>query len=977
MLEIPKKFRLVFSTVTVIVFILSLVAPYILSASAADPNVIWGQVTDALSGIPIENATIAVWELNTVRNEEFFTLKTITQTGMNGSYTFSFEKTFNGRIYAYYDDPVSLGYDYLPKFQNVSLEMGDGQEINLSFNLVPAASVLFEGDIRFVDSPNQYSSYNMMIILGNEPIALKESVLSYGTTTDSHNRFLNVDQNLVIVPANTNQSIEVTSFNYAGNHSFLVGDPKLSNLSKGEKISINIDKFVLICNLKFTNDTIRFAEERVDETEKDFFVQAEKQDLEEAVSFIESAQEKISKGFYTEGYADLREAYIKATFILEKIPFMYSEAQTATMIIVIFLALTSTCLSYFFVDHWIKKSVGILFFYTVLLVILSYVFTGFQIIETQSLLIAISQAIFIAFTVAFVLPRLLPNTTTAIFSMAKNNIKRRKTRFMLTLIPIIVLIMGFVALTSFSTQYGFRSTVVETTEPNLRNLLIRNPLPEIPSIDGRSQIVFTFNPLQVSDFDWIKKKPDAVMVAPKVENYPSRTTVATLSTSSRQLQIFGILGILPSAEATITDFSSILVEGRYLRDDEEDGLLMSVDAARALNIQVGDSLELKTTYSSVEVELIGLLDDHGLEKCVDLDGSPLIPKKLVIEIQDGELITANIEVCEPSEVVIINWFTTSRLFSAVSDSTLISRIDVFVEESVDILQFSREIALERDYWVWTTVGGEMHLMALTYYLETKGASVFIPWIIVILNVIITMINAIYERRRDVAILSSVGLNPTHITSLFGAEASMIGIIGGGIGYLLGLSLYKPMAVLSANIMVRQKISAVWAMASLGIAVAAGLIGAFMALRFSVVITPSLLRKWKAKEKQSEDEWVFEIPVKVNQEQIESLLEYVDDRLQGYNSQYDLLVDKTKRDDAQTSETMMKIISFTCTRSGQGSENFVSHNKIIASKMKQDENYLLRLVCDASEEDKAYLIARFVRWLFVECSAIKKQRNPKT
>ncbi|MCJ7635593.1 hypothetical protein MUP77_24785, partial [Candidatus Bathyarchaeota archaeon] len=505
-----------------------------------------------------------------------------------------------------------------------------------------------------------------------------------------------------------------------------------------------------------------FAEKLVDELEqKDFYVQAEKVDLDKAFALIESAEKKLIQNLYAESYADLRESYTKAVYILSKIPPMYTEARTSTIFIIIFLSLTATALSHFFFEHWARKVLGIGLFYSIFLIVFFYVYAGCRIVPISSFLIAASLSTLISLII-FILPQIYPTTAVTLLSLAKNNLKRRWVRFILTVIPIMALVMGFVALTSFSTQYGFTSTIVGTAKSQSESMLIRQPLPEIPLIDAGTRIAVTFNPLETSAVDWLKMKAEVTLVAPKVENYPSRDSLGSLSIADRQLRIFGILGIFPSAEAQATSFNNLLVEdqGRYLNDTEDNGIMISVEAAKILNVQIGEHLTLRTRYSTVEFTLIGLLDDRLLSRITDLDGSLIIPKKVVIEIQDGTLLKASIDPCETSEIVVINWQTAPRLLSPSSSLTFMSRIDTLAGGSLDILSFARKIALEQDYWVWVNAEGRINLMGLTHYLETKGTSVFIPWLIVIFNVIITMINAVYERRKEVLILSSVGLNPT-------------------------------------------------------------------------------------------------------------------------------------------------------------------------------------------------------------------------
>jgi ABC-type antimicrobial peptide transport system permease subunit len=58
----------------------------------------------------------------------------------------------------------------------------------------------------------------------------------------------------------------------------------------------------------------------------------------------------------------------------------------------------------------------------------------------------------------------------------------------------------------------------------------------------------------------------------------------------------------------------------------------------------------------------------------------------------------------------------------------------------------------------------------------------------------TMVMAVYERTREIGILKAVGASPANIRALFMAEASLIGLLGGVtgtiIGWLLGLGLNR-------------------------------------------------------------------------------------------------------------------------------------------------------------------------------------------
>jgi hypothetical protein len=71
---------------------------------------------------------------------------------------------------------------------------------------------------------------------------------------------------------------------------------------------------------------------------------------------------------------------------------------------------------------------------------------------------------------------------------------------------------------------------------------------------------------------------------------------------------------------------------------------------------------------------------------------------------------------------------------------------------------------------------------------TGLGSIIIPLIISALIILNTILNCVYERRREISILMSVGLAPAHVGALFVAEAAAYGTIGIVGGYIIGQAL---------------------------------------------------------------------------------------------------------------------------------------------------------------------------------------------
>ncbi|MBM3291883.1 FtsX-like permease family protein, partial [Candidatus Bathyarchaeota archaeon] len=277
----------------------------------------------------------------------------------------------------------------------------------------------------------------------------------------------------------------------------------------------------------------------------------------------------------------------------------------------------------------------------------------------------------------------------------------------------------------------------------------------------------------------------------------------------------------------------------------------------------------------------------------------------------------------------------------------------------------------RGYQAWSASPSGSTLYRLGSYIEGKGLPLIIPWAIVVLNVIVTMLNSLFERRREISILSSVGLNPAQIASIFVAEASITGFIAGGIGYLLGLSLYRIMPLLGASLEVHQKISATWSLASIGIAISAVLVGAFAALRNSIVITPSLTRKWKISNQPNTNEpYEIPIPVKFEKQLLNDFTDYLFQNLKNKEndpvmrtSSIKMVIDGEKR-----------IITFAYKSTVLNTGNFFTKNTLFIEPNGSGE-YIVKLFSIA-DSVWAHETGSMIRQLIMAWSDRPKNNNNK-
>jgi hypothetical protein len=509
----------------------------------------------------------------------------------------------------------------------------------------------------------------------------------------------------------------------------------------------------------------------------------------------------------------------------------------------------------------------------------------------------------------------------------------------------MLLVASFISLTSFTSGFGLSLEKID--DPlGKEGIMIRTPNP--PPTKGTAPFsggVGISGPLPLDEgvLKWFKDEEAVRDVIPKYESYPHRQyrelyrPVANIGTTD----IFGILSIKPSYEAEVNLLDTTIVRGSYLSGEEGEALV-SEGLARKLAMGVGETFTLSLQNDISQFSVVGIMDDTTLEGLTDIDGDTILPKKIIewerIEYDGPDYVIEALTPCDPDEVIVI-----SQASGVNMTSLGLSRVNFVLESDADIVEYARSTALSRGFRVWGASTYGVHLAQLTGYFDGKGLPVVIPWIIVVLNVIVTMMNAYYERKDEVMIFSSIGMNPRHISSIFLAEASVTGVLGGCVGYLLGLGAYKFIYLVTPELQVQQKVSAIWSLGAIGISLAAVVIGGMFALRNSVSITPSLQRRWRL-DSTGEGERVsrIELPLHVFPEELESYYDFLEDRLKNWTWSSDMSVRVVKRETGKTA------FSFIHSTEGTSISRLYTKNQLMV-ELGEDGTFSTVLLSDGDSD----------------------------
>lgn len=839
-----------------------LMAFLLLSAQAVNAaDAVKGTVSDE-AGRPLQGASVA-----TVKGHS---VVTSVKTGGDGGFEIRVDPGVT-KILVFYDDESTPGWDYLPSLIDLN-ETGSEPKVSLS----PGASVELMGDIQFVYSENLplRVKYEVRGEDGNL-LAPTGFPLEFGFKVQGLLHIPELDPSVVIVPVDTPTEIYV-------NCSTVVG-PKVvtsvfeikpvKRLNAGESLEIEVRRYSLPPNLDVVEGILDSVKSRLMEMSGlGFYLSKQVAETSNAEVKLLEARVLYESGDYPKCFDAAKVSYIALRHTLDSLDGLYQDASLSAYILVVFLAATSIAVGFLLSDSSTMQALSGLAAYIVSLLILYVAYPGSSIVPRESFVVLAALSFIGILALAAFFPRLMGvalregrvsirSILTPIFSIAKRSLMRRRFRFLLTLLSLTVLVMSFVTLTSFSEGYGLLSRRVSSRVSSVNGVLIRSSSwsEEEPStlVGGES------------DTAWLLRQPEARLISLKAESIPLTRSVVSLNGSPLR----GVIGFDPTFEVGVVDLEEGVVEGSL---PGPGGVAISVGLKEKMGVEVGNTLRLR----GEGVVLQGILDDVFLSSLRDIDGSIYMPSKLVNVAPEGEPAQYELQPCEPNEVVLAYIDVATR-----APGVGISRIDVDVGIGFTPFGFAERLALERGYQVWSSSQRGVEYVALSSYLEGKGLPLVVPWAIVVLNVVVTMLNSLFERRREISIFSSVGLNPAQISAIFVAEASLTGFIAGGLGYLLGLGAYRLMGVAGLSLEVHQKVSAVWSLASIGIAISAVLVGAALALKSSVVITPSLTRRWRLEEREAKinQMWTTIIPVKLMREQVDDFAEFIMRALGGLES----------------------------------------------------------------------------------------------
>jgi hypothetical protein len=433
----------------------------------------------------------------------------------------------------------------------------------------------------------------------------------------------------------------------------------------------------------------------------------------------------------------------------------------------------------------------------------------------------------------------------AAFLLGVSNLRRRPVRTALTCVTLVLLTFTIMSFTSAKSMRR-HVRILYSPEAGYQGFLLKNT-------------------------NWASLPPEAFEVianafagtglaTPRAwleEADPTHTCVVPLRVGGRSAEAQGLMGLAHS-EPQVSGLDAVLIGGRWFSEAERFAALLPERLAVSLGVDPRHPEGHRITLWGMDFAVVGVFSGKRLQERSDLDGEPLTPVSFPREVS-GEMTEEEVEALETGDDV--REFQ-SRYQHASGDLTVIVPYPTLMAaggslKAVAVRSDARQPAHISaqdliDRFGLALLSGEPEGTFLYHASDAMSYSgvpnIIIPLGISIFIVLNTMISSVYERKREIAVYTSVGLAPSHVSFLFIAEALAFGVLSVVFGYLLAQTTAKLFAETALWSGITVNYSSLAGVAAMGLVIAVVLLSAIYPSKVAGDIAiPDVNRSWSLPE----------------------------------------------------------------------------------------------------------------------------------
>jgi len=435
-----------------------------------------------------------------------------------------------------------------------------------------------------------------------------------------------------------------------------------------------------------------------------------------------------------------------------------------------------------------------------------------------------------------------------------SNLQKRKFRTALTMAGIVLVSFALSSLTSVTEIRVLQVTPVQTSI-KYNGIIVRTPnfFPLDEKLVGLAAMYLS-NGTEYASRYWV--------YMPTITKGGAMGTML-VSAHNQSVEINALSGISPlELKASFIDSAQFL-NGTMFSEDDMFSALIADDLARGLGVSVGDEILVE----GIKLKVVGILDTAKMLSLVkDADGfTDVLPVNTYRMSSERATGVSSAYALNPSSVI----FVPSRLVELIPEASLTS---VFIPadgaDFNDLKDRAGELFSAFDGLnIYLTYNGTVYQYSKRNETSLFGFQfVVVPIIIAVLITMSTILGGVMERLKEGYIYSSLGLGPLQVGLMFLGENLVYAIVGSMIGYLSGMSvsyLLREWGIIQLTV----NYTSSFVMIAIGSVILMVLVASLYPLyKISILVTPSLERRWRIPTKPQADVWEIPIPFRIKDDE---------------------------------------------------------------------------------------------------------------
>ena len=467
----------------------------------------------------------------------------------------------------------------------------------------------------------------------------------------------------------------------------------------------------------------------------------------------------------------------------------------------------------------------------------------------------------------------------AAFALGISNMRRRKERTLLTCLTLVLLTFTVLSFTSIVNTIRYND-VGAPGIAGYNGILLR-----LPTWDALQQPAFR---LLNDEFG------GRFAVAPRAWFFGTQQgqqSFLHLTRAHLGTDVKGVAGFTPQ-ETQVTGMDKALIAGRWFNTGDTYAAIIPKGVAGSLQIQPADVGKVTVNFSGVPYLVIGIVDPDKFKGIKDLDNESLTPVDYQAQQAQGSASGGagggaaaaqqgfqEYLHLDPDNVLYVPYRTLINMGGDLRSVAINMGSAATVDTQLKSLMPRLDLNL------YAGENGQNHRFSAIGATSSQGlVNIIIPILIAALIVLNTMLGSVYERVKEIAIFSSIGLSPVNIGMLFVAEAVVYGIIGAVSGYLIAQGLAKLISWLHILPGLYLNFSSTSAELAIGLVVGVVLLSTiFPARKASEVATPAVDRTWRVPDPEG-DVWKITLPFAVAGAQAPGINQFLAEWFRAYEEQ---------------------------------------------------------------------------------------------